>query len=273
MFFLLIPVLIIFAYSFAQKQGLVEIEFAWILDNYLRLLEPVYLRIFAKSIWIAGLTTLICLIVGLPVAVAVTRMPSHWKFSILLVLMLPFWINLLIRTYALIAVLRTQGIINSIWECIAIQLNIPFSPLQLLYSDTAIVIGLVYIHLPFMILPLYAGLEGFDKKLKEAAQDLGSSIRQVYLFVIFPLILPSIVAGCIFVFIPALGSYVTPELLGGADGQLIGNVVERQFKHANDWPFGAALSMTLIYITCGSLAIWLIASKRKQSLLAGRIYQ
>ncbi|MEC7442109.1 MAG: ABC transporter permease, partial [Pseudomonadota bacterium] len=140
-----------------------------------------------------------------------------------------------------------------------------FEPVQFLYNDTAIIIGLVYIHLPFMILPIYAGLEGFDETLKQAAKDLGSSSMQVYRHIVFPLIRPSVFAGCMLVFIPALGSYLTPELLGGTDGQLIANVIERQFKHANDWPFGAALSMVLIYLTCGVITVWLLVAKRKKS--------
>ena len=116
-----------------------------------------------------------------------------------------------------------------------------------------------------MILPIYAGLEGFDETLKQAAKDLGSSSMQVYRHIVFPLIRPSVFAGCMLVFIPALGSYLTPELLGGTDGQLIANVIERQFKHANDWPFGAALSMVLIYVTCGAITVWLLVAKRKKS--------
>ena len=180
--------------------------------------------------------------------------------------MLPFWINLLIRTYALIAVLRTRGVLNSGLEWFATRLGIAFEPIPFLYNDAAIIIGLVYIHLPFMILPIYAGLEGFDETLKQAAEDLGSSTVQLYRYIVLPLIRPSVIAGCMLVFIPALGSYLTPELLGGTDGQLIANVIERQFKRANDWPFGAALSMVLIYLTCGAITAWLVILKRKKIL-------
>ncbi|MBH69448.1 MAG: spermidine/putrescine ABC transporter permease [Rhodospirillaceae bacterium] len=250
--------------SFSVKQGLIGIELSWVLDNYYRALEPVYVKILGKSILIAGITTMICFAVGLPVAIAVTRMPRRWKFSILLILILPFWINLLIRTYALIAILRTRGFVNTSLEWIAVRLNTSFEPLELLYNDSAIVLGLIYIHLPFMILPIYAGLEYFDENFKEAALDLGSSTRQLYWYVVLPVISPSILAGCILVFVSSLGSYLTPELLGGADSQLIANVIERQFKHANDWPFGAALSMTLIYMTFGLLAFWLLMVRRKR---------
>ena len=263
--FLLAPVLIIVVYSFSQKVGLINIEVNWVMDNYLRATDPLYLKIFAKSFYIAGITTFLCLVISFPVALAITKIRQNWKLIILVLLMIPFWINLLIRTYALIAVLRTRGFLNSGFEWIAAHLGLRFEPVQFLYNDTAIIIGLVYIHLPFMILPIYAGLEGFDETLKQAAKDLGSSSMQVYRHIVFPLIRPSVFAGCILVFIPALGSYLTPELLGGTDGQLIANVIERQFKHANDWPFGAALSMVLIYLTCGVITVWLLVAKRKKS--------
>ena len=263
--FLLVPTVIIIVYSFSQKEGLINIQLTWVLDNYRRVADPLYLKIFIKSIYIAGITTFICLVISFPVALSITKIQQNWRLTVLILLMLPFWINLLIRTYALIAVLRTRGVLNSGLEWFANRLGIAFEPIPFLYNDVAIIIGLVYIHLPFMILPIYAGLEGFDETLKQAAEDLGSSTVQLYRYIVLPLIRPSVIAGCMLVFIPALGSYLTPELLGGTDGQLIANVIERQFKRANDWPFGAALSMVLIYLTCGAITAWLVISKRKQN--------
>ena len=264
--FLLVPTVIIIVYSFSQKDGLINIQLTWVLDNYRRVADPLYLKILIKSIYIAGITTFLCLVISFPVALSITKIQQNWRLTVLILLMLPFWINLLIRTYALIAVLRTRGVLNSGLEWFTTHLGIAFEPIPFLYNDAAIIIGLVYIHLPFMILPIYAGLEGFDETLKQAAEDLGSSTVQLYRYIVLPLIRPSLIAGCMLVFIPALGSYLTPELLGGTDGQLIANVIERQFKRANDWPFGAALSMVLIYLTCGAITAWLVISKRKKIL-------
>ena len=264
--FLLVPTAIIIVYSFSQKDGLINIQLTWVLDNYRRVADPLYLKILIKSIYIAGITTFLCLVISFPVALSITKIQQNWRLTVLILLMLPFWINLLIRTYALIAVLRTRGVLNSGLEWFTTRLGIAFEPIPFLYNDAAIIIGLVYIHLPFMILPIYAGLEGFDETLKQAAEDLGSSTAQLYRYIVLPLIRPSVIAGCMLVFIPALGSYLTPELLGGTDGQLIANVIERQFKRANDWPFGAALSMVLIYLTCGAITAWLVISKRKKIL-------
>ena len=260
--FLLVPLSIIGVLSFSEKQGLIDIEISWVFDNYMRAADPVYFSVFIKSIGIAGITTIICFVVGFPIALGIFSAPKNWKPILLMLVILPFWVNLLIRTYALIAVFRTQGFFNYALEWFSSLLAIPFDPLPLLYNNTAVVLGLVYIHLPFMILPLYAGLEGFNKSLLEAALDLGASQSKALISILTPIIAPAIVSGCVLVFIPALGSYLTPNLLGGTDSQMIANVIERQFKNANDWPFGAALSMTLIYLTFGLLALRSLWLKR-----------
>ena len=253
--FLLVPILIIGIFSFSAKQGLVDISASWVLDNYIRAFDPVYLSVFFKSIGIAALTTLICFLIGFPVAIGIASAPKSWKPVLLMIVVLPFWVNLLIRTYALIAVFRTRGFFNFSLEWVANLFGIPFEPLTLLYNDAAVILGLVYIHLPFMILPLYAGFEGFNKSLLEAASDLGARQFKIMTAVVLPIMAPSIISGCILVFIPALGSFLTPELLGGPSSQMIANVIERQFLAANDWPFGSALSMMLIYLTFGALAL------------------
>lgn len=253
--FLLVPILIIGIFSFSAKQGLVDISASWVLDNYIRAFDPVYLSVFFKSIGIAALTTLICFLVGFPVAIGIASAPKSWKPVLLMIVVLPFWVNLLIRTYALIAVFRTRGFFNFSLEWVANLFGIPFEPLTLLYNDAAVILGLVYIHLPFMILPLYAGFEGFNKSLLEAASDLGAQQFKIITAIVLPIMAPSIISGCILVFIPALGSFLTPELLGGPSSQMIANVIERQFLAANDWPFGSALSMMLIYLTFGALAL------------------
>ena len=253
--FLLVPILIIGIFSFSAKQGLVDISASWVLDNYIRAYDPVYLSVFFKSIGIAALTTLICFLIGFPVAIGIASAPKSWKPVLLMIVVLPFWVNLLIRTYALIAVFRTRGFFNFSLEWVANLFGIPFEPLTLLYNDAAVILGLVYIHLPFMILPLYAGFEGFNKSLLEAASDLGAQPFKIITAIVLPIMAPFIISGCILVFIPALGSFLTPELLGGPSSQMIANVIERQFLAANDWPFGSALSMILIYLTFGALAL------------------
>ena len=253
--FLLIPLSIIGSLSFSEKRGLIDIELSWILNNYIRAADLIYLSTLIKSIGVAGITTVICFLFGFPLALGIASAPPRWKSILLIAVILPFCVNLLIRTYALIAVFRTRGFFNFGLEWFADLINVPFEPLSLLYNDTAVILGLVYVHLPFMVLPLYAGFEGFNKTLLEAALDLGASKLELLTSIIIPIITPSIISGCILVFIPALGSYLTPELLGGPNSQMIANVIERQFMNANDWPFGSALSMVLVYLTFGILAL------------------
>ena len=275
--FFLVPLGLIWILSFAELRGLLEMEVTGTLDNYARALDPLYLQIFAKSFLFAAITTVVSLVFGFPVALAIVFAPPRWRALLLLLVILPFWTNLLIRTYALIAVLRTRGFVNFtiewLWDqgntALAIlglgsyqMLGERFEPLELLYNNTAVVIGLVYVHLPFMVLPLYASLEKLDRSLIEAALDLGASQVRAMWTIVVPLALPGIVSGSILVFIPALGSFLTPDLLGGTDSQMIANVIERQFKSANDWPFGAALSFLLMYLTFAALALRAIYGRR-----------
>ncbi len=279
--FFIVPLGFVWLLSFGEKRGLIEVALTWTPDNYLRALDPLYLGIFVKSFWIAGLTTVVCLVVGLPVAMGIVFASPRWKPILLLLVILPFWTNLLIRTYALIAVLRTRGFVNFGlewgWEKADAFLFLlgfghlqllgeRFEPLPLLYNNTAVVIGLVYVHLPFMVLPLYAGLERLDRSLIEAALDLGASQARAFFTIVVPLALPGIISGIVLVFIPALGSFLTPDLLGGTDSQMIANVVERQFKKSNDWPFGAALSFLLMYVTFGVLAIRAVMERRSSAV-------
>ena len=221
-----------------------------------------------------ALTTLLCLIIGFPVALAIVFASERWRAWMLLLIMLPFWTNLLIRTYALIAVLRTEGYANFtlewLWNqgswlmtLVGLQPLGDFTPLQLLYNNFAVVVGLVYVHLPFMVLPLYAALDRLDKSLIEASLDLGAGHLRTLFSIVVPLALPGIISGIIITFVPALGAYLTPDLLGGPDSQMIANVIERQFKRANDWPFGAALSFLLMYATFAAIAFRAYVSPRQ----------
>lgn len=249
---------IVWLYSFGQNSGPATIEISGTLDNYKRAMEWLYLSIFLKSLAVAALVTLICLIIGFPVAMAITFAAPKWRPWLLLGIMLPFWTNLLIRTYALMALMGTNGYANKglggLWEgaswlrtLVGMQPLEAWTPVQLLYNNFAVVLGLVYVHLPFMVLPLYSALDRLDKSLIEASLDLGAGHLRTLLKIVVPLAGPGILAGVMITLIPALGAYLTPDLMGGTDSQMIANVIERQFKRANDWPFGAALSFLLIY--------------------------
>ena len=265
------PLSVLWVYSFGTKSGITDIDITWSGLNYLRSLEPVYLQIMWKSLWISAIATGICLLLAYPIAFAICFAPSRWKPLLLLITILPFWINLLIRTYALVAVFRTNGFVNQalggIWNFADGLLTggaHPFEPLQLLYNDGSVIAGLVYVYLPFMVLPLYATVERLDKTYLEASLDLGASQFRTLISVTVPLTMPGIVSGVLLVFIPCLGAFLTPALLGGANAIMIGNVIESQFKSANDWPFGAALSFILIYATFGALALrWALTRKSK----------
>jgi spermidine/putrescine transport system permease protein len=272
--FFLVPMGIVWLYSFGENQGLTEIALTGTFSNYLRALDPLYLKIFIKSVGIAGLTTLICLVLGFPVALAITFAPPKAKTWLLLAVMLPFWTNLLIRTYALIAVLRNEGYVNQalgwLWKSTSGLMAFAglgglgdFQPLELLHNNSAVVVGLVYVHLPFMVLPLYSALDRLDTSLIEASLDLGAGHIRTLLTIVVPLALPGIASGVVITFIPALGSYLTPDLLGGPDSQMIANIIERQFKRANDWPFGAALSFLLMYMTFIAIALQAVMSRRR----------
>lgn len=273
--FFIIPLGVVWLYSFGRNVGLTEIDISGTFANYARALEPLYLEIFGKSVAVAALTTLLCLIAGFPVALAITFAAPKWRPWLLLAVMLPFWTNLLIRTYALITVLRTQGYVNKslewFWEGasgIKILLGLAplptWEPLPLLYNNFAVVLGLVYVHLPFMVLPLYAALDRLDKSLIEASLDLGAGHFRTLTQIVAPLAAPGIISGVIITFVPALGAYLTPDLMGGPDSQMIANVIERQFKRANDWPFGAALSFLLMYATFVLIALQALRNRKAE---------
>jgi len=269
--FFLAPLGFIWLMSFGEKRGIVDIEITWTLANYLRAFEPVYLGIIWKSVWISVLVTLLCLVVAYPVAFAIAFAKPKWKPWLLLGVILPFWVNMLIRTYALIAVFRTRGYVNFALEWIYDALWLdrlfgPFQPLTLLYNNFAVVAGITYVFMPFMVLPLYASIEKLDRSYLEASLDLGASQFRTFWKVTLPLTMPGVVSGVILVFIPALGSFLIPDLLGGTNAQMIGNVIARQFKAANDWPFGAALSFLLMYATFGALALRSLVAGRKSGM-------
>jgi len=280
-FFFLAPLAIVFAFSFGEKEGIVGINVTWTLDNYARTFEcvaiagqegcnQVYLTIFWKSVWEAGLTTVICLLVGFPIAFMISFASKRWKPWLLLLIVLPFWTNLLIRTYALIVMLRGNGFINKglegIWDGVNWVIGGAlgdFTPLEMMNTDFAVVFGMVYVFLPFTVLPLYAALERLDHSYIEASLDLGAGQLRSFFTVVVPLAAPGIASAIVITFIPALGTFLQPDLLGGTDSALIANIIERQFRSANDWPFGSALSFLLLYITFFAIALQSLAGRRR----------
>jgi spermidine/putrescine transport system permease protein len=275
--FFIVPMAVVWLYSFGHNAGPTEIEISGTLDNYKRATEWLYVTIFLKSLAVAGLVTLICLIVGFPVAMAITFASEKWRPWILLGIMLPFWTNLLIRTYGLMTLMGEAGYANkglgALWggaswlkTLFGMQPLETWEPIQLLYNNFAVVVGLVYVHLPFMVLPLYSALDRLDRSLIEASLDLGAGHFRTLMKIVVPLAAPGIVAGVMITLVPALGAYLTPDLMGGTDSQMIANVIESQFKRANDWPFGAALSFTLIYAMFIFVAIQSLRRGRKKEV-------
>ena len=243
--FLAAPLALILGNSFFRRGSFGGIVYEPTLDNFVRAVDPLYLGVLAYSVQIAIVTTAICFVIGLPAAYFIaTRPTARVRNALLLLVILPFWTNFLIRTYAWIVLLNREGVVNQ-----ALQgFGVIDSPLPLLYNDFAVVMGLVYGYVPLMILPLYASLERLNPEIREAAEDLGARPFRVLRTVTFPLILPGIVAGCVFVFVPALGNFPVPQLLGGGRRIMVGNLVNQQFLEARDWPFGATLALGLMLI-------------------------
>lgn len=242
--FVVAPTAILVVYSFCDRDELGRVVYSFTLDNYRRLLDPVYGRIFARSIGYAALATALCVIIGYPVAYCIGRARDGLRQRLLLLVMVPFWTSFLIRTYAWITILKQEGLLNSLLQSLALIAT----PLDLLYTPFAVVIGLVYAYLPFMILPIYGSVEKLDGSLVEAAYDLGAGPVRAFHRVIIPLTMPGIAAGVLLVFIPAVGMFAVTDLLGGAKVPLIGNVIQNQFMQARDWPFGAALGVAFLVL-------------------------
>jgi spermidine/putrescine transport system permease protein len=214
--------------------------------------DPIYMRIFGRSVLLALFTVLACLLLCYPIAFWVSGMSGTRKNLMLFLISLPFFANLLIRIYAWLLILRPTGILNTVLQSIGLIAE----PLQLIFTNTAVVIGMVYVLVPFMFFPLFSNVERLDKTLISAAQDLGASPLQVLSKVILPLTMPGIVAGSIIVFIPALGNFIVPALLGGAKVMMSGNLIEQQFLEARNWPFGAAIAMTAMAAVLFALVIY-----------------
>ena len=245
-----LPILLLVGASFLVQDPVDFFRLGFSFDSYRQLVDPVYLEVMLRSVKLALLTTILCLAAGYPFAWITARLHRNYRAIVLILLMIPFWTNSLVRTYAIRMVLGTQGLVNKV----LMSTGLSESPIRLLYTDAAVVLGLFYLMLPFMILPLYANLEKLDFRLIEAARDLGASFQQIFRKIIWPLSLPGVFAGCIMVFVPTMGLFYVATLLGGARQLLVGNLIQQQFLNARNWPLGSATSIVLILMMTLMLA-------------------
>ena len=224
--------------------------------------DPIYWELFAKSVVYAAITTLACLFLAYPLAMLIARSARRYRDLLLLLVILPFWSNFLIRVYAWMIILGPESAFTRAFNALITPLG--FDPVSPLFSSFAVLVGLVYVHLPFMVLPLYANLEKHDPSLLDAAQDLGAGVWQRFWRVTFPLSLPGVWAGAALVFIPALGIFAIPDILGGTEDTLIGNLIKQQFLETRDWPFGSVLSimLTVVALLLAGLAAWVARPRR-----------
>jgi spermidine/putrescine transport system permease protein len=269
--FMLVPISIMAVYSFLEPNpyggvlpeptiaAYVKIFFEYDLEDNL-VFNPGYLNIILRSFQLSIMATLICLIFGFPVAYYITLQPEHRRNIYIYLITIPFWTNLLIRTFAWIIILGRGGLI----ETPLLKLGIIEDSLKMMYTDGAIAIGLTYSYLPLMVLPIYASLEKLDFRLLEAASDLYASRWQVMTKVVIPLCKPGIIAGCILVFIPCIGAFIAPNLLGGGKKLMLGSLVQFQFASARNWPFGSAISMLLLAAVVVALVIYARSAKKKE---------
>lgn len=250
--FFVFPLLLVIYYSITVRGTHGGITTELTLEHYIRLWDPLYFRILMRSLGLATLTTIITAVMGYPFAYALARAPKRWRTMLLVLLVIPFWTNFLIRTYAWVVILRSNGLINATLS----NFGLIEQPLSLLYTPGAVLVGLVYGFLPFMILPIYAAIDRLAPSLIEAAQDLGARPWQTLLRVTLPLTAPGIAAGVLLVFVPALGMFVIPDLMGGAKVTLVGNLIQNQFLGARNWQFGSAVSVVLMGLVVLGLRLY-----------------
>lgn len=244
--FIVIPLILVVAFSFTIKVGdKTVLSFA----NYKELMDPIYFKVFVRSIGLAGLSTFICLLIGYPVAYIISKAPISKRGTLILLFILPMWMNFLLRTYAWITILGKNGILNSFLGIFGIE------PVGILYTNVAILLGMVYNFLPFMVLPIYTSLSKMDNDLVNAARDLGANSLQVFTKVTFPLSLPGVISGITMVFMPAVTTFAISRLLGGGKFMLIGDLIEQQFTVVGDWNFGSAVSIFMMIVILISIAV------------------
>lgn len=247
--FIVIPLLLILLFAFTKGEILELKNLNFTLENFKRFMDPIYLKVLGKSITLALQSTVICFLLGYPIAMIISREPINKRNVMILLFIIPMWMNFLLRTYAWMTLLGRNGIINNIIKALG------FESMKLIYTDSAILLGMVYNFLPFMVLPIYTILIKIDKSIIEAAEDLGANKLKVFSRVIFPLSLPGVISGFTMVFMPAVSTFVISNLLGGGKYMLIGNLVEQQFLWSGDWHFGSAISIVMMIFILISMAI------------------
>jgi len=250
--FFMLPLAVILVISFLTRGTYGDIRPVFNPGNYGQLLDVNVFIVFANSVWLAVLTTVACLLVGYPMAYFIARQPQPWRNVCVLLVIIPFWTNFLVRTYAIMLLIRDEGVINNL----LLSLRLITTPITMLYTPFAVFVGEFYGFLPFMILPLYVAIEKFDFSLLEAAHDAGANIARAFMRIMVPLTMPGIVAGSILVFIPAIGAFVTPIVLGGAKVLLIGNLIDREYSSARNWPLASAKSISLMVLVSIATAIY-----------------
>jgi spermidine/putrescine transport system permease protein len=240
-----LPMLLMLVLSFLKRGTYGQVVYEFTINNYIRIFDPLYGLIFWDTLVVAVLTTLFAILCGYPLAYYISRLDKSKQKIWLLLVMIPFWINFLVRSYAWVVILRSQGVVNTL----LISLGIIDEPLTLLYNSGAVLLGMVYTLLPFMVLPIYVSLEQMDHRKLEAAYDLGATPLKAFWHVTLPLTKTGVVTGSILVFVSSIGMFVVPDVMGGAKSALISNVIQNQFLSARDWPFGAALSIVLMLLS------------------------
>ena len=256
-FFVLIPNLLVLTVSFLTRDGRDFYALPFTLDNYANLFNPLYAQVVWNSLYMSGIATIICLLIGYPFAFMVSKINPKYRPFLLFLVVLPFWTNSLIRIYGMKVFLGVKGVLNTM----LMDMGILSEPIRILNTEVAVIIGLVYLLLPFMILPLYSAIEKLDGRLLEAARDLGANAVQRFFRVILPLTMPGIVAGCLLVLLPAMGMFYVADLLGGAKVLLVGNVIKSEFLISRNWPFGSAISIGLTILMALLIFVYYRANK------------
>lgn len=256
-FFVLIPNLLVFAVSFLTRDGSDFYAFLITIENYTNLFNPLYAQVVWNSLYMSGIATIICLLVGYPFAFMMSKINPKYRPLLLFLVVLPFWTNSLIRIYGMKVFLGVKGVLNTM----LMDMGILSEPIRILNTEIAVIIGLVYLLLPFMILPLYSAIEKLDGRLLEAARDLGANAFQRFFRVILPLTMPGIIAGCLLVLLPAMGMFYVADLLGGAKVLLVGNVIKSEFLISRNWPFGSAISIGLTVLMALLIFVYYRANK------------
>jgi spermidine/putrescine transport system permease protein len=239
--FIVIPMLLIVLYAFTTHGNSV-MAFQFTIDNFGKFFEPVFIKVMLKSIQVALITTAVCILIGYPIAYVIANVEERWQTLLMLLVTIPMWINMLVRTYAWISILSDSGLINTFLKSINI------GPLKMMYTDFAVILGMVYNFLPFMILSIYTSLAKMDKAVINASYDLGANTRQTFMKITLPLSMPGVISGVTLVFLPAVSTFIIPKFLGGGQYMLIGNLIENQFITVGEWNFGSAISLIMAMI-------------------------